>query len=252
MYEAYEKQADIVHFAECALSGYAGVDRGPLHDFPWAQQSDELKKILALAKELRLWVVLGATHRLSGSHKPHNSLYVITPDGTIMDRYDKRFCTTSDLRYYSPGDHFVTFEVKGIRCGLLICYDVRFPELYRRYSSLGVQLMFHSFHNARLKETSILPGIIPLTVQAHASANYMFVSLSNSCVPHSWESRFVTPDGMEADALTRNEPGVMVSVVNVSQQYYDASHRFRRDAIMGKLNSGDVVVDPRSSDRTSP
>ena len=67
--------------------------------------------------------------------------------GKIADRYDKRFCTgvnakrqpTLDLAHYSPGNRFVTFRVKGVTCGVLICYDYRFPELYRHYRKLGVQ-----------------------------------------------------------------------------------------------------------------
>ena len=46
-----------------------------------------------------------------------NSLYVINRDGEVIDRYDKRFCTGGDLQHYSPGDHFVTFDVNDVRCG---------------------------------------------------------------------------------------------------------------------------------------
>jgi deaminated glutathione amidase len=251
MGEAQALGADIVHFPETALSGYAGPDHASLAGFPWAQQRAELELILAAARKLRVWVVLGATHRLSGQHKPHNSLYVIDPAGAIVDRYDKRFCTSGDLKHYSPGDHFVTFEVNGVRCGLLICYDIRFPELYRQYSKLGVQLMFHSFYNARQKEGSIHPKIMPPTAQARAATNGMFISLNNSSAPRSWESRFITPDGLIARALVLDQPGVMVNVVDTAKKYYDASAAFRRGAIDGQLHSGERVSDPRSSDRKS-
>ena len=159
--EAHDRDADLVHFPECALSGYAGNDFKSLADLNWDLLRKETESVMALAKELQVWVVLGSTHRLSGDHKPHNCLYVINPQGQIADRYDKRFCTQSDLRYYSPGDHFVTFDVNGVKCGLLICYDVRFPELYRQYAKLGVQLMLHSFYNAKAKSESIHPKIMP-------------------------------------------------------------------------------------------
>jgi predicted amidohydrolase len=47
--------------------------------------------VLVLAGALRLWVVLGSAHRLTPPHKPHNSLYVISDQGRIIDSYDKRF-----------------------------------------------------------------------------------------------------------------------------------------------------------------
>jgi len=240
-----------VHFPETALSGYGGVDHASLAGFPWDRQRAEMQSILALARKLRVWVVLGANHPLSDGHKPHNSLYLIDPEGRVVDRYDKRFCTTGDLKHYSPGDHFVTFEVNGVRCGLLICYDIRFPELYREYAKLGVQLMFHSFYNARQKEGSIHPKIMPPTAQAYAGTNHMYISLNNSSAPRSWESRFITPDGLIARALELDRPGVMVNVVDTAKKFYDASAPFRAGALQGKLNSGDVVSDPRSRDRKS-
>jgi predicted amidohydrolase len=250
MRQASAEGADLIHFSECALSGYAGVDRPSNDELDWEALAEETEAILALARALEVWVVLGSTHRLSGEHRPHNSLYVINPEGRIIDRYDKRFCTGGDLEHYSPGDHFVTFAVKGVPCGLLICYDIRFPELYREYSKLGVRLMLHSFYNARQKPGSIHPKIMPVTARAYAGVNNMFVSINNSSAPKSWPSRFITPDGLVGGKLPTDEPGVMVNVVDLSRRYYDASGPYRREAIEGKLNSGEVVDDPRSKDRT--
>lgn len=250
MREAAEHKADIVHFSECALSGYAGSEFESFAGFDWDALRAETERILSLANELNLWVVLGSTHRLSEGHKPHNSLYVISPEGKIVDRYDKRFCTNGDLKHYSPGDHFVTFEVNGVTCGLLICYDIRFPELYRQYCTMGVQLMFHSFHNARMDADAIHPKIMPPTAQARAATNYIFISMNNSSAKHAWPSRFLTPDGMIMNTLPANQAGVMVNEVDTTRDYYDASRPFRLNAINGILHSGEVVDDPRSNDTT--
>jgi len=248
--EAHRQGAELIHFPECALSGYAGVDHASLEKFNWDLLRSETDSILSLVRKLQVWVVLGTTHRLTGQHKPHNSLYVINPEGKIVDRYDKRFCTGGDLKHYSPGDHFVTFEVRGVRCGLLICYDIRFPELYREYCKLGVRLMLHAFYNARQKPGSIHPKIMPPTAQAYAGTNNMFISINNSSAPRSWASRFITPDGLIEDALPLDQPGVMVKLVDTNKKYYDASGPYRLEAINGKLNSGQVVDDARSKDRT--
>jgi len=251
MDEAYRAGADVVHFPECALSGYAGVDHESLQGFDWELQRREMESILALAEKRKLWVVLGAAHRLARAPKPHNSLYVISPRGEVVDRYDKRFCTGGDLRHYSPGDHFVTFEINGVRCGTLICYDIRFPELYRQYHKLGARVIFHSFYNARQKEGSIHPKIMPPTAQARAATNGMFLSVTNSSAPRSWASLFITPDGLIRRRLGLDTPGVMVELVDTTRGYYDASRPYRLDSINGKLNSGETVDDPRSTDRTS-
>ncbi len=250
MREAAARSADIVHFSECALSGYAGVDFKGFDGFDWEGLRKETESILALARELHVWVVLGSSHRLGEGHKPRNALYVIDSEGRVVDRYDKRFCTGPDLHYYSPGNHFVTFTVNGVKCGLLVCFDLRFPELYRGYSELGVQLIFHSFYNAKRKAGDILPKIMPPTARARAATNAMFISMNNSSVKYAWPSRFITPDGLVADVLPLHEPGVMVNEVDTGRAYYDASGPYRADAIRGKLHSGEVVEDPRSRDRT--
>ena len=47
--------------------------------------------IADLSRKLKLWVILGSNHRLTGRHKPHNSLYVINDCGSVVNRYDKMF-----------------------------------------------------------------------------------------------------------------------------------------------------------------
>jgi predicted amidohydrolase len=249
--EAKLKKADVVQFPECALSGYPGTDMMSLENFDWNQLHGMTDSVAALAKKLQIWVVLGSLHRLTGNNKPHNSLYVINPEGKISDRYDKRFCTGTDLKYCSPGDHFVTFKIKGVTCGLLICYDVRFPELYREYRKLSCDVIFQSFYNARQNKGSIHPVIMPISAQAHAATNYFYMSLSNSSAPESWPCHFITPDGLVQNKLAPNIPGILISDIDISEGYYDASREFRQDAMDGKLNSGVIVNDPFSADRTS-
>ncbi len=249
--EAKLKKADVAHFPECALSGYPGTDMMTLDGFDWNELHRMTDSITSLAKRLNMWVIVGSLHKLSGKNKPHNSLYVINPEGKIADRYDKRFCTGTDLKYCSPGDHFVTFTIKGVTCGLLICYDVRFPELYREYRKLGCDVVFQSFYNARQLKGSIHPVIMPLSAQAHAATNYFYMSLTNSSAPESWPCYFITPDGLVKNKLAANIPGILISDIDLSEEFYDASKEFRKDAMNGKLNSGVTVNDPLSSDRTS-
>jgi deaminated glutathione amidase len=248
--EAKLKKADIVQFPECALSGYPEVDLKTLDGFNWNLLYEKTDSILSLAKQLKIWVILGSIHRLSEGMKPHNSLYVINSEGKIIDRYDKRFCTGGDLKHFSPGDHFVNFNLNGVNCGLLICYDVRFPELYREYRKLNTDLILHSFYNARQKKGSIHPVIMPITSQARAATNYFYISLTNSSAAESWPCYFITPDGLIQNKLTTNVPGILISNVDITKNYYDASRQFRENAINGILNSGETVKDVHSENRT--
>jgi len=252
LHRAKKGKADIVHFSECALSGYVGTDFPNFEGYDWQLLKEETEKIMALAAKLRLWIVLGSTHRLTEPNKPHNSLYLINPDGKIIDRYDKRFCTPGDLRRLTPGNRFVNFTINGVKCSLLICFDLRFPELYRALYKQGVNCIFQSFYNARQKSPSVHTHIMRQTMQCHAATNHMWVSMSNSSGYYSpYPSCFIQPDGKIVRQLEANRPGLMVNTVDLSRKFYDPMADFRDMAISGKLNNARRAVDdPRSRKRT--
>ncbi len=261
--QAAEQGADVVHFSECALSGYSGVDIPNIAALNWDELIAATRDVQAAAKLHKLWVLLGSTHRLTGGHPPHNSVYVINPRGQIVDRYDKRFCTgtngrcpTLDLAHYSPGDRCVTFRAKGFTCGVLICYDYRFPELYREYKRLGVEIMFQSFHNARTSvvadpKYNIWKTIVPATMACRAAENHFWVSANNSTTrPSRWGSFTVRPDGAIVGQLKLHRASVLVTDMSFDPSLYDAPGPWRESAMNGQLHSGVPVDDPRSADVT--
>jgi predicted amidohydrolase len=249
MQQAAGQGADIAHFSECALSGYAGVDFESFAGYDWAKLKDRTLEIIALAGELRLWIALGSSHLLTPPHKPHNSLYLIGADGTLKDRYDKRFGTEMDLLHYTPGNHFVVFDINGVKCALLICFDLRFPELYRQLYTQGVNCIFQSFYNARQQGPSVHTEIMRQTMQANAANNGMWASMTNSC---GWfcpyPSCFIQPDGRIAQQLPDHKDGLMLNMVDLSEKFYDPSAPFRKLVVEGKLSNGpEKLDDPRSN-----
>jgi len=253
LHRAKKGKADIVHFSECALSGYVGTDFPNFEGYDWQLLKDETEKIMSLAAKLSIWIVLGSTHRLTEPNKPHNSLYLINPDGKIIDRYDKRFCTPGDLRRLTPGNRFVNFAINGVKCSLLICFDLRFPEIYRELYKQGVNCIFQSFYNARQKGPSVHTHIMRQTMQCRAATNHMWVSMSNSSGYYSpYPSCFIRPDGKIDRQLRANRSGLMVNTVDLGRKFYDPMADFRDMAITGKLNNARKAVnDPRSRKRTS-
>lgn len=250
--KAKKAKADIVHFSECALSGYVGTDFPNFEGYDWDLLKEETQKVMALARELHLWVVLGSTHPLTKPNKPHNSLYLINPDGKIVDRYDKRFCTPGDLRRLTPGNRFVSFTVNGVKCSLLICFDLRFPEIYRQLYKQKANCIFQSFYNARQKGTSVHTHIMRQTMQCRAATNHFWVSMSNSSGYYCpYPSCFIQPDGKIVKQLRQNRPGLMVNRIDLSKKFYDPMTDFRDMVIKGKLCNGPkAIADPRSGSTT--
>ena len=208
---------------------------------------------MSLAAELKIWIVLGSTHKLTEPNKPHNSLYLINPKGRIIDRYDKRFCTTGDLRRMTPGNRFVNFKINGVKCSLLICFDLRFPEIYRAIYKEGVNCILQSFYNARQTGPSIHTHIMRQTMQSHAACNHFWVSMANSSGYYSpYPSCFIQPDGRIVKQLRINKPGLIVNTIDLKKKLYDPMKEFRNAVIAGKLNNGPKELnDPRSKNKTS-
>jgi predicted amidohydrolase len=248
--KAADAGADVAHFPEAALTGYPGVDLAGFQGFDWEALRSQTQRICALAADRRIWVIVGSAHRLSTTDKPHNCLVLIGPDGRLAGRYDKRFCLRSELEHYTPGSHFEFFEINGTRCSALICFDLRFPELYRQLYRQGVRCLFQSFYNARQKGRSVHGQIMRQTMQAHAACNAFWVSLSNSSGPYSpYASCLIQPDGRIVAELRRSRPGILIQTVDLGQGFYDPMAGFREMAIQGRLGNGpEHLDDPRSID----
>jgi predicted amidohydrolase len=273
---AKERGAHVIHFPEACLSGYAGVDLRSHQGLNWRLLEHYTHQLIDAAGTIGIWVILGSVHRLSGANEPHNSAYIISDRGQIVDRYDKRFCAgpasgrSGDLAHYTPGEHFSVFTIKGIRCGAAICHDCRYPEVYRQYARMRVRLMFQSFHAGnmsssrwtgmrevtsgfeKLNAASTLPGIVfPATVQSMAANNFMWVSCSNSSAKEScFGAFFARPDGVITGRLRRNVAGVLISTVDTREDLYDSTRAWRDRAIDGTYHSGQLPGDKRSRIRT--
>jgi len=252
LHKAKKARAQIVHFSECALSGYVGTDFPTFDGYDWDLLKEETLRTMQLAGELGLWVVLGSTHRLTEPNKPHNSLYLIDPKGKIVDRYDKRFGMPGDLRRLTPGNRFVTFTLNGVKCALLICFDLRFPELYRALYQQGVQCILQSFYNARQTGPSVHTHIMRQTMQCHAASNHVWVSMANSSGHYSpYPSCVIQPDGMIVSQARSNRADMLVNTVDLNKKLYDPMAGFRELAIAGQLTNGPTDLDdPRSRNTT--
>jgi len=206
-----EAGAHLLHTSETCLSGYAGSDHESLASLDWDLLHQETARLRCLARELGLWLVLGSTHYLDETIKPANCLYLIDPQGEIIDRYDKCMLTESDRAAYSAGNRLVTHEIRGVQVGLAICYDICYPQIYAAYRELGVTLMLHSFYNARDRGKNCLDVLNTRQVPTRCADNLMWAVANNSSHPYShWGSFVARPDATIAQQLPINEPGILI------------------------------------------
>ena len=147
-----------------------------------AAASDENAKAVRarfspLARELNVNIVAGSVSNRRGG-KIYNTACVFDRAGACIAEYDKThpFTPMGEHEVYTPGDHLVTFTLDSVRCGLLICYEVRFPELWRTLALRGAQVMFlpAQWTAARQYHWETLTA-------ARAIENQLFVVSCNAC-----------------------------------------------------------------------
>lgn len=111
-----------------------------------------LAGIRAQAADLGIWVLIGSLGLKSDGDDPRffNRSFLIAPDGAITARYDKihmfdvTLSETETYREsdgYQPGKKAVLTEVAGIPLGMAVCYDLRFPYLFRGLAKSGARIM---------------------------------------------------------------------------------------------------------------
>lgn len=111
-----------------------------------------LAALRADAAELGVWLLIGSLGLLTGDPDGRfaNRSFLIGPDGAIVARYDKihmfdvNVSETEVYREsaaYRPGSRAVLAETPFARIGMSICYDVRFPHLYRRLARAGAEVL---------------------------------------------------------------------------------------------------------------
>lgn len=208
MVRAGRAGAHVVHFPETALPGYAPKHLPELDSYPWGALERETSRVRELAASLGLWVVLGSMRPTNVL--PRNCTLVIDPTGAEVGVYDKRRLYRAEARAYESGDGPCVVEIGGHRCGFLICYENCFPELYEEYRSLGVGLVFHSFHNAANAGPTSIQDLMAASLIVRAADHGLVISASNSCAPHSpLAASIARPDGSVVRAR-RNVAGLVL------------------------------------------
>jgi predicted amidohydrolase len=142
-----------------------------------------------LAARYRFWLVGGSyLEAVEGAERVHNTSVVFSPDGDILARYRKLhlFDVEVDGKSYeesatiAPGTETVVAMVAGVPVGLSICYDLRFPELYRRLAVQGARVV--TVPAAFTAETG--KDHWEVLLRARAIENQVFVLAAAQCGSH--------------------------------------------------------------------
>ena len=173
--ESVKAQPDVIVLPETWNTGFFPKEN--LAELSCKTGYEVNNRIGELAKKYKVNIVAGSVSNVRGG-KVYNTAFVFDRDGICIAEYDKThlFTPMGEDDYYTCGNHLCRFELDGVKCGIIICYDVRFPELTRSLTLQGLDMLFvvSQWPKERIFHLRTL-------TTARAIENQMFVACCNSC-----------------------------------------------------------------------
>lgn len=175
--EAKDKGADYVQTPE--VTNIIQQNRKALFELLASEEDDRsLKAYRELARELKIYLHIGSLAVRANPERAANRSFLIAPDGNILASYDKIHMFDIELdggesyresANYQPGETAVISDLPWGRIGLTICYDVRFPALYRALAEAGASFI------------SVPSAFTVRTGEAHWSTLLRARAIENGC-----------------------------------------------------------------------
>jgi predicted amidohydrolase len=203
---------DLLVFPEMTLTGFSMQPKELAENL----QGESVEFFLELATKNKCDVIAGIIEIDSGLF--YNSLVHINPEGKLIAAYRKihPFSYSDEDKYFSAGDKPIITMFNDWKIGLSICYDLRFPELYRFYANERVHLIIviANWPDTRIEHWRTL-------LKARAIENQCYVIGVNRVgkdlkLNYNGFSSVFDPMGIEMAAVKDNE-GVVIASINQMQ-----------------------------------
>ena len=204
IHEAIKKKSDLIITPE--TSSIITSDKKILYANTFTMQNDPLiKDVKKISKKFKKWILIGSLPIKDG-RKFRNRSVMIGPSGKIVKYYDKinmfdikltKKETHRESKTFKPGSKLVSVNLPWGRLGLTICFDLRFPEIYRNLSKKN--LNFISVPSAFTKITGQKHWITLL--KARAIENFCYIFAPNQTGKNTKKretfghSVIISPDG---------------------------------------------------------
>ncbi len=205
--------ADIIITPELSNVGY---DLTILRNIGYNFQ-EEISYYKELASIYKITLLAGLLEESDGTL--YNSLFVFNPNGEIKTVYRKinLFPLSKESEVFQHGTKPVTITVGDFKIGLSICYDIRFPELFKAYAEEDCQALIVSsaFPFPRLEHWQTL-------LKAHAIMNQSWVIASNRIgkdvgAPFLGHSCFIDPWGQVTSTFTDKEEDILIDTIDLAR-----------------------------------
>lgn len=181
-----------------------------------------------LAKELGITLLIGSLALRTAGQRAVNRSHLFGTDGQLIAAYDKAHMfdvglgqgeTYSESTNYDAGDRAVLADIPGAKLGLTICYDVRFPYLYRQLAQAGAQII--TVPSAFTRPTGKAHWEVLLRARAIETGSYILAPAQGGLHEDgrkTWgHSMVIDPWGEVAALLGHDRPDVLLADLDLSK-----------------------------------
>jgi predicted amidohydrolase len=181
----------------------------------------------SVTRELGVWLLIGSALVRREDGKAANRQVLVSPTGGIVATYDKLHMFDVDLptgetaresETYEPGDEARVSVVDGVRLGHSICYDLRFPALYRAMALAGAEIM--AIPAAFTRPTGEAHWEVLMRARAIETGSFVVAAAQGGLHEDgrgTWgRSLVVEPWGRVVASLDHDEPGVLLADLDLS------------------------------------
>ncbi|NKB67991.1 MAG: hypothetical protein GKR89_13100 [Candidatus Latescibacteria bacterium] len=173
MRRAAREGCQILLFHEGCLTGYP--DRAQVARLDFARVAAAEEKVVKLARRLGLAVLLGSTSQ--GGGQVFNDVLIVDESGQVLGRYAKTW--RAGEPWYAAGSGPVIFRVCGVDATVLICHDLRYPELVRLGVAAGARIVFIANNESGLSAENKLLGYRSMQI-SRATENLVYTVMANA------------------------------------------------------------------------
>ncbi|MFN0197793.1 MAG: carbon-nitrogen hydrolase family protein [Planctomycetaceae bacterium] len=242
--EGAQRGVQILCFPETQTVGYRADIATADAPVPVEKLHELHERVARRCGELGMACILGTETPLPGDPqrgKPYNSALVFSETGRVLGVHHKTRLTPLDAVAYTPGETFETFDLFGVKVGVVICFEgFRFAETTRECVRQGAQIVFHPQNNTTRPNDWKVP-IHHAMIVTRAAENTIWFASCNACLDHqNSRSLIVAPDGVihAQSELKREE--LVVALIDVDRAT-QAMFRFDMEACAEMLFADTVA-----------
>jgi omega-amidase len=216
MEKAAQQKVRLLLTQECALCGYPPVEVQLVDSIDRTSLFKAYREMSLLAQKYRMYVALGMiTFDEKGIH---NSIRLICPDGNDLKPYHKRALWGWDQQNFKPGCETGIYSIDGVKVGVRICFEVRFPEYFRELFLEQVDLALVAFADVSKEEQLGRLNTLRSHLISRAAENVMYVMSANSISQSQMAPTcIIDPDGNVLAAAPLNEEYLLSAEIEITE-----------------------------------